>query len=111
MLVSTVYAVAFLFRRSLRYVRLAYELLFGSILAAVDAAPLLFNLLRVAGLEVSGLKVGNIIVSSAGFAYFGSTTLSANTLVLALLKPLYTYTLLVAELALTLLLGRELHII
>jgi len=111
MLASSMYGVASLFRRSSRHVRLAYELLLGSILAAVVTAPLLFNLLRVVELEVGGLIVNNIFVSSAGFVNFGSTALSVNTLVLTLLKPLYTYTLLATALASTLMLGRELHII
>jgi len=111
MLASSVYAVVSLFRRSLRYVRLAYEMLLGSTLATVATAPLLFNLLRIVELEVNGLKVSNMFESSAGFAYFGSAAFTANTWILALFKPLYTYTLLVAELALTPLLGRELHII
>jgi len=111
MLVSSMYAAASAFKRSLKHARLAYELLLGSILAAAVAAPLLFNLLRVVELEVSGLTVNNIFVSSAGFVNFGSTALSANTWVLALLKPLYTYTLLVAILASTLVLGRKLRII
>jgi len=111
MLVSSIYAVASLFKRSLKYFRIVHELFLGSNLSALVTAPLLFNLLRVIEIEVKGLIVNNVFTSSAGTVYFGSTMLIANTPVLELLKPLYIYVLIAVMLALTILLGRKLHII